>query len=208
MRVLTEQAVVRGGFLTSLLWLGWFQRDPNQKLRRELVISTLAATITSLFTAQIIRSFLPFRLRPLHDAAVHFTLPYHVSSDSLWNLSSFPSDTTAFAVALSVGVLLMWRRWGWLAILYTLVAISIPRIYLGYHYPTDVVVGALIGSVATFAMTRERIRIALSRRLLLWSSDYPGAFYCLFFLVTCEVAAVFENARQILAAAGRHSNLF
>ena len=126
----------------------------------------------------------------------------------MWNWSSFPSDTAAFEFALAVGVFMIWRRWGWLAILYSLVVISIPRVYLGYHYPSDIIVGALIGSVVTFAMGREKIRIPLSRPFLLWSDDYPGVFYCVFFLFTYEVAAVFENTRQILTAGwklSRHS---
>jgi undecaprenyl-diphosphatase len=92
----------------------------------------------------------------------------------LWNWSSFPSDTAAFAFALSVGVLMIWGRWGWLAILYSLVVICIPRVYLGYHYPSDIVAGALIGGVVAFTMSRHRIRITLSRPLLLWSDYYPG----------------------------------
>jgi undecaprenyl-diphosphatase len=66
---LADQALLKAGLLTSLLWLAWFRPDPSQKLRRELVISTLAATITSLVLAKVFRSLLPFRLRPIHDLA-------------------------------------------------------------------------------------------------------------------------------------------
>jgi undecaprenyl-diphosphatase len=124
----------------------------------------------------------------------------------LWNWSSFPSDTAAFAFALSVGVLLMWGRWGWLVVLYSLVVICVPRIYLGYHYPSDVIVGALIGSFVTLTLCRKEIRIPLSRRLLLWSDNHAGMFYCAFFLLTYEIAAVFEDARQILTAAWKLSH--
>ena len=161
------QAVFKGALVTSLLWLAWFQRDPEQKLRRSLVISTLAATVASLLLTKIIRFYLPFRLRPIHDPAVSFTLPYHVSSETLWNWSSLPSDTAAFEFALAVGVFMIWRRWGWLAILYSLVVISIPRVYLGYHYPSDIVVGALIGSIVTLVMGREKIRMSGPLRALM-----------------------------------------
>ena len=88
-----------------------------------------------------------------------------------------------------------------LAILYCLVVICIPRIYLGYHYPSDIVAGALIGFPIALAMGRNEIRTSLSSRFLVWSQCHPGAFYCAFFLLTCEVAAVFENTRQIVGAA-------
>jgi undecaprenyl-diphosphatase len=202
---LADQVILKGGLLTAVLWLAWFRPDPRQKLRRELVISTLAATIVSLVLVKFIRSLVPFRLRPIHDLASGFTLPYHVSSESLWNWSSFPSDTAAMAFALSGGLLMIWGRWGWLAILYSLVVICIPRIYLGYHYPSDVVAGALIGFLIALIMGRNEIRTSLSRRFLLWSERYPGAFYCAFFLLTCEVAATFENTRRIVGAAWKLS---
>src|SRR5215468_10432484 len=68
---LADQAVLKGALLTSLLWLAWFQRDLAQKLRRELVISTIAATVAALLLSKIIRHFLPFRARPIHDPTVH-----------------------------------------------------------------------------------------------------------------------------------------
>lgn len=200
---LADLPLFKGAVLTSVLWLVWFQPDRNQKLRREVVISTLAATIAALALAKVIRSLLPFRLRPIHDAASGFTLPYHVSSETLWNWSSFPSDTAAMAFALAGGLLMIRGCWGWSAILYSLVVICIPRIYLGYHYPSDVAAGAVLGGLCAFIMSRYQIRAPLSRPLLSWSQCYPGAFYCAFFVLTYEVATVFENTRQIIAAAAK-----
>jgi undecaprenyl-diphosphatase len=200
---LADQALLKGGLLTSVLWLAWFRPDPNQRLRRELVISTLAATITSLLLAKVIRSLLPFRLRPIHDLASGFTLPYYVTTESLWNWSSFPSDTAAMAFALSMGLLMIWGRWGWLAILYSLVVICVPRIYLGYHYPSDIAAGAVIGVLSALIIGHKEIRTSLARPLLGWSQCYLGAFYCAFFLLTYEVGSVFENTRQIIIAAGK-----
>jgi undecaprenyl-diphosphatase len=196
--VVADQPVLKGGLLTSALWLAWFRRDLSQKLRREQVLATLAATIAALLLTKIVRYFLPFRLRPIHDSDIGFTVPYHVTNEALWNWSSFPSDTAAFAFALSVGLVVIAKRWGWLAILYSLVVICLPRIYLGYHYPSDIAAGALIGSVVAIVATWDRIRIPLSRKLLLWCDEYPGSFYCVFFLLTCEFAAVFENTREVL----------
>jgi hypothetical protein len=67
--------------------------------------------IASLILAKTIRALLPFRLRPIHDAAIGFVPPYHVTSEALWNWSYFP-NTAGFAFALSVGLLVIWPRWG------------------------------------------------------------------------------------------------
>ena len=50
---LANQPLLKAGLLTSALWLAWFRPNPNQKLRRELVISTLAATVTSTINAGV-----------------------------------------------------------------------------------------------------------------------------------------------------------
>jgi undecaprenyl-diphosphatase len=194
-----DQPFLKGALLTSMLWFAWFRPDPEQKRHRELVISTLAATIASLAIAKLVRSLLPFRLRPIHDAASGITLPYHVSTETLWNWSSFPSDTAAMAFALAGGLLMICARWGWPAILYSLAIICIPRIFLGYHYPSDVLAGTLIGLLTSYIMSRDEIRTSLSRRVLAWSENYTGAFYCASFLFTCEVAGVFEDLRRVIS---------
>lgn len=196
--MVADNIVVKGALLTSLLWLAWFNKFENEKTKREFIIATIFATLTSTILIKLIRFCLTFRQRPMHDKLIEFVWPYGVTSDTLWNLSSFPSDTAGFAMALAVGQIFIWGRRGWLAVLFTLVFICIPRIYLGYHYPSDIAAGALIGGLVTVAMCQDKIRIPLSRRILSWSESYPGAFYCAFFLLTYEIAKMFGDVRFTL----------
>ena len=50
---------------------------------------------------------------------------------------------------------MIWGRWGGLAILYSLLVICVPRIYLGYHYPSDVAAGALIGCLSALILGHQ-----------------------------------------------------
>ena len=62
---------------------------------------------------------------------------------------SFPSGHAANNFALATVLALFFRRWGWLYfVVAALVAYS--RIYVGSHYPSDVVVGAVLAAGLSF----------------------------------------------------------
>lgn len=70
---------------------------------------------------------------------------------------SFPSDHATGAYAIAVAILLRHRRAGVLAlILATLVSVS--RVGLGTHYPTDVLGGAALGTLAALVLWLPPLR--------------------------------------------------
>ncbi|MFH0242985.1 phosphatase PAP2 family protein [Streptomyces sp. HK10] len=85
---------------------------------------------------------------------------------------SFPSNHATIAAATAVAVVLVWRAAAWLVLpLAVLTAFS--RVFLGVHYPHDVVAGALLGAAAVLLVTRsaagpataltDRVRARLGR---------------------------------------------
>ncbi|HEY1488613.1 MAG TPA: phosphatase PAP2 family protein, partial [Micromonosporaceae bacterium] len=94
--------------------------------------------------------------------------------------AGFPSDHATASGALAVGILLASRRLGWMAaLLGALIAFS--RVYVGVHYPVDVVAGLLLGAAvallgrapATWLLERPVLAVKASRFAILVRSGAP-----------------------------------
>lgn len=66
---------------------------------------------------------------------------------------SFPSGHTTAAFEGAVGLWLHHKKPGWICLVLA-VLIAFSRLYLMVHYPTDVLAGAILGSLLAFAASR------------------------------------------------------
>lgn len=123
----------------ALLWLTWKQR--NQRAALLAGISALVA----LGLGQIVGHAFP-RDRPY--LAHHVSLLITHSPDT-----SFPSDHTTLAFAIAVAVWQFNRRAG-IALLIFGMLVAVARVYVGAHYPGDVVGGAVLGAVTSLIVLR------------------------------------------------------
>lgn len=124
-----------GGFIFIMLGLFLFLHE--EKRDHWFLIPLCSAIGISFFISDMILKTYVARIRPEDLAGA---LIIGLSPETY----SFPSTHTT--VAFAGAVVLSWKepRWWW--VWYSLaVGIAFSRIYLGYHYPIDVVVGAAIG---------------------------------------------------------------
>ena len=82
----------------------------------------------------------------------------------------FPSDHATAAFAIAVAILLRKRGWGIVAVVLATI-LSVGRVALGVHYPSDVIAGAALGSAAALALWAPPLRTRVDR-LADWLGGY------------------------------------
>ena len=130
----------------------WILRFEKKIALRFILISVLCVTLTDYSCAHLFKPFFG-RLRPVCDPEMTGVLRGLVGCSGRY---SFPSNHAAnhfglaslwfFSIQFLSG-----RRWYWLWIWASL--ISFAQVYVGLHFPVDVSVGALYGSLVGFGLS-------------------------------------------------------
>jgi len=116
------------------LLIYFLDKKNGKRITTLLVIAYLLSRISSL-----ILKYLTHRPRPF------MTYP-DINVIGRATFSSFPSGHATLVAALAVVLGRKYKDWQWL--FWLIVAlVSISRMYMGLHYPTDTVVGIIIGLV-------------------------------------------------------------
>ncbi|WP_233808111.1 phosphatase PAP2 family protein [Paraburkholderia sp. HP33-1] len=195
----------KGLVLIPVLWWMWFQQDQRREWRREMVLATLLSGIVALFVGRLLTHWLPFRVRPIYSPELHLHFADGAIKDALLtSWSSFPSDHAMLWMAVATGIFLVSRGIGVLAILYTALFICLPRAYLGFHYPTDLLVGAAVGMVIAVVMTRDAIRVRYATPMLRWIERWPGPSAMLAFILCLELVTQFDELRKVASGVFKH----
>jgi len=112
----------------------------------------LSTLILSFIILQLV-ALLKFDHRPFMDH--HLTLLIQHASGS-----SFPSDHTTASTAVALGVLFFmpFKKTGWLLLLAACI-IGFSRIFVGVHYPADIISGLLTGLVGGSIVGLVKLKI-------------------------------------------------
>jgi undecaprenyl-diphosphatase len=194
---------IKGAIFVSIFWWYWFRKTDaaTTQRTREHVLSTLCAAIVAIVVARILALSLPFRVRPRFEPMLqHFVLPAGATPNDMINWSGFPSDHSTMFAALAGGLWFISRPMGVLAMLYTIFIISFPRVYLGAHYPFDVLVGVILGAALSYCLNLTAVRRHIAGPALRLEQTSPGAFYVALFLLSFEFSTMFESLQKLAVA--------
>jgi membrane-associated phospholipid phosphatase len=198
---------LKTAFVVALLWWAWFAADGTirQDETRARVAAGLSGGVLSVIAARVLSVALPFRVRPVSNAAAGLHFP--IGADSWGQWSAFPSDYAVMFFCLTACLFPISRLLGTLALLDTVLLITFPRMFVGIHHPTDILAGALLGTGAGYAAGREPLRSILARPALMWLRVHPASFYAAAFLISYLVALVFWPAFRAVVGIGRLATL-
>jgi membrane-associated phospholipid phosphatase len=191
--------LVKGGLLMALVWWAWFCPAPRAEAlaRRKTIVTTFAAAALALVVSALVQHVSPMRPRPIHDPTLFLRTPIGLPSDVMTNWSSFPSDHATLFYALATGLLFASRGLGIAAYAYVTLVIVLPRLYVGWHYPSDIVAGWLIGVSFACLAKPATVQDHVARPVLGWARRHPQAFYAGFFLLSYQIATLMEDGRAL-----------
>ena len=184
--------------MVSLIWFAWFSSDEARD-RSGLLVGTVVSYAAGAIS-RVLQLTLPTHPRPLQTPALSFLPPIGVDPNRLSHWGSFPGDHAAVFFGLATTVFIVSRPLGRLAFALALV-LGCARIYLGFHYPSDIIAGAALGIVLVSTSTRLN-RSSVVLRLLATEQSHRSWFYAVSFYVCFGIATLFNDYRDtaVLAA--------
>ena len=194
--------------MAVFIWWTWFGDSSNRTKHRQALISAIVGCLLGVIVARTIAFLLPFRERPLHNPALHLAWPQVVPAQTLISWSSFPSDHAALFFGLAAGFFFISLSAGALAMAWALVGVAFARMYLGFHYPSDILGGAVVGVATTLLANVARFRPAIAEPVLRWEADRPRCFYAGMFTFVFLFGTDFGSVSEIVKfglAVSRHA---
>jgi undecaprenyl-diphosphatase len=135
-----------------LFILGWMIRIYRRRFWVLLLFIVLLVVLTDQVSVQLFKKVF-LRLRPCHQEALAATV--HLVKGHCGGMYGFVSShaSNMFGVAMFSSLLIRNRTYTWLIFLWA-AWVGYSRIYLGVHFPGDVVGGALLGSLLGWLVYR------------------------------------------------------
>jgi undecaprenyl-diphosphatase len=126
-----------------ILWM--FYRLTGRRVILVLLFVIAAITLSDQLSVHAFKEVF-LRLRPCHEPSLEGLV--HLVRGKCGGQYGFVSSHAANSFNIAVfSLLLLRKRWFTIAILFWAAVVSYSRVYLGVHYPGDIIGGAILGAV-------------------------------------------------------------
>jgi len=144
-----------------LLWGLWKNEPVKAKLLWHVVAVALVVLLADQLTSTLMKPWFE-RLRPCHHPDLQ---PYLLLPDGCGGRFGFASSHAANTFGVATFFVLLWHKqtpwvhglWLWAAV------VAFSRVYLGKHYLSDVIVGAMVGGLVAY-VTFYVLSVVLKKR--------------------------------------------
>ncbi len=134
------------GYLIVLVAIFIFLKEGDWRSRIYFfALASLSVILARGIITELIR-FLYYRPRPFLALEIQPLVEHGQAS-------SFPSGHAAIYFALALAIFYLDKKWGWRCLILALL-IGLARIFVGVHWPLDILAGAIIGAGSAFLIKK------------------------------------------------------
>jgi membrane-associated phospholipid phosphatase len=186
--------LVSGFVFAAAVYYFWSLRDQRREWRRARILEAIVACVAAVIFTLALRPSVG-ALPPSQTPEFQGLFPPYLWTSGEGN--SFPSHSTLVYFVMSAGLWPLSRRISAILCGWVLLGVSLPRVYIGGHYPTDVLASVAIALAFLWMAWRigeSRWGIRLLDRVALGGSWIELAvFFWLF-----ELGEGFRSAGELL----------
>ncbi len=179
----------------AAFYLFWCARDERTVWRRSRLLEVILACGLSVLLTLAIRPWIGWPA-PTHVPTFQNLYPGYLWENGTMN--SFPSHSTLVYFLVAMGLWPLKRGLSLLLAVWTLLGISLPRIYVGGHYPVDVLASVVLAVTALWMVRRWCARPKISSCLARAASAGRSA-ELLLFLWLFELGEGFQASAKIIS---------
>ena len=192
--------LVSGWIFAAVFYVSWSINDERQVWRRSCLLRIVIGFGIAIVLSLMIRPWIAWP-SPARSPEFQPLFP-----DYLWGIGSrdsFPSHATLAYFVVAAGIWTINRTASVLLSLGVLLLICLPRLYLGGHYPVDVVSSIILVLIILSAISRWKLPNRVSDYMV--RGGRQGLLReILLFLWIFELAEGFDSGKYILVHTARH----
>jgi undecaprenyl-diphosphatase len=143
---------VLGGFwYGAALFVFWVRSNrTGQEATRRRILTILLGSLIAILLMLVAQALVVWP-PPIHHPSLSGLYPRYIYTNP--EGSSFPSQSVTVYASLAAGIYSLHRAAGWFLWAGVVILVALPRMYVGGHYPSDVLAGAILG-LAGYAAAR------------------------------------------------------